>query len=263
MSRFVWVLLLLLPLLALPASTAQQSHQHEMIQPLQTWNADSLVWSTVVIWTERSAGITLTSGVLIDKDRRRILAARHALQEVNPDGSPAGMIEKIYVVWPSASSDGSGVVTGSDHYFIQRRSTTPVPARLIAQDPSRDLALLEAGTPPPSQARAISLYLGRVEPGTKVLGVAQPFSRASLWFPFSATVTSLEVRRLSYSQGGSPVALYLARGEQNVEFGYSGSPLVLPHSGQLVGMLLAAQVNQPFSFALISSQEIHRFLGIE
>jgi hypothetical protein len=143
------------------------------------------------------------------------------------------------------------------------RKQKPPVAKLIAQDAARDLALLEAGSEPPAQSQALALQLNAVEPSTKVMGMAQPFTRAGLWHPFTATVTDSVTRRLTYSKSGGPVALYLAQAEQNVEFGYSGSPIVLPHSGKLVGMLLAAQVNQPLSFALINSQEIQRFLSIE
>lgn len=262
MARLVLICLFLLPLWAIPRATSVRSSAPETVAPLSTWNTASLAWSTVLIWTERSSGVTLTSGFLIDKGRRRVIAARHALEVIKPDGSPAGMMQKFYVVWPSADAEG-GVITAGDHYFQEMRKRTLPSAKLIAQDVSRDLVLLEAGSEPPVQAQALSLHLGTVEPNTKVLGMAQPFTRGGLWFPFSATVTASVTRSLSYSKNGLPVALYLAQGNQNVEFGYSGSPLVLPHSGKLVGMLLAAQVNQPLSFALINSQEIHRFLSIE
>ncbi len=262
MSRFILLCLLLLPLLALPYSSSVRTVSSESISPLQTWNPDSLAWSTVLIWTERSSGMTLTSGFLIDKARRRVIAARHALEDLKPDGASSGMIEKFYVVWPSASPDG-GVIKESDHYFQQMRARKTPYARLIAQDASCDLVLLEAGSDPPVQSQALSLQLSAVEPNTAVIGMAQPFTRSGLWHPFAATVSTSMTRRLTYTKTGQPVALYLAHAEQNVEFGYSGSPIVLPHSGKLVGMLLAAQVNQPLSFALISSQEIHRFLSIE
>ena len=262
MSRIAWLMLLILPLAALPASAPQQTARQETNAPLQTWNPDNLAWSTVLIWTERSSGMTLTSGFLIDKAKRRVIAARHALQDLKPDGTDAGMIEKFYVVWPSPAPEG-GVITKSDHYFQQMRAKKAPYARLIAQDASRDLVLLEAGSDPPAQSQALSLQLNVVEPHTPVMGMAQPFSRSGLWHPFTGAVTSSVTRRLTYTKAGEPVALYLAQAEQNVEFGYSGSPIVLPHSGKLVGMLLAAQVGQPLSFALISSQEIHRFLSIE
>jgi hypothetical protein len=262
MSRIAWLLLLILPFAALPASAPLRAGRSETVAPLQTWNPDSLAWSTVLIWTERSSGMTLTSGFLIDKARRRVIAARHALEDLKPDGADAGMIEKFYVVWPSPAPDG-GVIKESDYYFQQMRARKTPYARLIAQDASRDLVLLEAGSEPPAQSQALSLQMSAVEPSTTVMGIAQPFTRSGLWHPFTGSVTNSVTRRLTYTKMGQPVALYLAQSEQNVEFGYSGAPIVLPHSGKLVGMLLAAQINQPLSFALISSQEIHRFLSIE
>ncbi|HMO36780.1 MAG TPA: hypothetical protein PKA06_12120, partial [Gemmatales bacterium] len=72
-------------------------------------------------------------------------------------------------------------------------------------------------------------------------------------------------RRLSYSppERLENVTLYVARGEEPAEFGYSGAPMVLPYSGKLVGLLLAAQVDKPLTYVLISSQEIRKLLPIE
>ncbi|HQR08260.1 MAG TPA: trypsin-like peptidase domain-containing protein [Gemmatales bacterium] len=257
MSRFAWLLLLVLPLAALPTTATLPVVRQESPKPLQTWNPDSLSWSTVLIWAERPTGITLTSGFLLNKTKRRVIAARHALEDPS-----TGLIPRFYVVWPSADQEGN-VISTSDHYFQEMRKKKLPAAKLIAQDASRDLVLLEAGSEPPAQSEPLSLHLGAIESNTKVIGMAQPFTRGGLWYPFSAMVTASVARSLSYSKTSQPVALYVAQSDHPVEFGYSGSPLVLPHSGKLVGMLLAAQLNQPSSFALISSQEIHRFLAIE
>jgi S1-C subfamily serine protease len=257
MSRFAWLLLLILPLAALPTTAPSPVVRHEVNEPLQTWNSDNLAWSTVLIWAERPSGITLTSGFLIDKAKRRVIAARHALEDPS-----TGIIPTFYVVWPSADQEGN-VISSSDHYFQEMRKKKLPAAKLIAQDATRDLVLLEAGSETPTQSQPLSLHLGAIEPNTKIIGMAQPFPRGGLWYPFSAMVTASVTRSLSYSKTGQPVALYVAQADHPVEFGYSGSPLVLPHSGKVVGMLLAAQVNQASSFALISSQEIHRFLTIE
>lgn len=261
MSRFAWLLLLILPLAALPTSAKPPVVRQEAREPIQTWNPDSLAWSTVLVWAERPSGITLTSGFLVDKAKRRVIAARHALEDLKPDGT-SGIIPRFYVIWPGADAEGS-VISSNDHYFQEMRKKSFSPAKLIAQDASRDLVLLEAGSEAPARSQPLSLYLGVIEPNTKVIGMAQPFTRGGLWYPFTAMVTDSATRSLSYSKTGQPVALYVAQADHPVEFGYSGSPLVLPHSGKLVGMLLAAQVNQQISFALISSQEIHRFLAIE
>lgn len=262
MARYAWFLLLILPFLSLPGSS-QREHQQESVQPLQTWNPENLAWSTVLIWAERPQGLTLTSGVLIDKARRWVLCTRHALENTAVGGSPSAIIDNFFVVWPDGTGQGREVHTGSDHYFQLKRKGALPRARFIKQDVSRDLVLLEAGNAPPANSQAVSLYQHRIEPGTRLLGVAQPFSRGGLWHPFTATVNAAAFRKLSYAQGGSEVSLFLASAEQPVDFGYSGSPLVLPHNGQLAGLLLAAQLDQPFSFALISSQEIQRFLSIE
>lgn len=262
MSRIIWISLLFLPLAAIPRVVTSVPHNTAPAL-LYTWNSESLVWSTVLIWTERPTGLTLTSGVLIDKEKRRVLAARHALEKSADAGKDTGLMETIYVVWPEPAGDGAGVLNTSDKYFQAMRQRRIPQAKVIAQDLSRDLVLLEAGSAPPSQTRALDLHLDSVSPGTSVLGVAQPFTRGNLWQPFTARIESSAFRRLSYAQRGHEVALYLAHTEQNIEFGFSGSPLVMPHSGKLVGMLLAAQLDKPFSFALINSQEIHRFLTIE
>ncbi|MFO0813823.1 MAG: trypsin-like peptidase domain-containing protein [Gemmatales bacterium] len=229
-------------------------------EPLASWNASSLPWSTAIIWVERPNGITLTTGVLVDKEKRLVLATRHAVEK---PGSPTEM-DRIYVVWPDADSQGE-MITTSDHYFQKRRTGNWQPARVLRQDTSRDVVLLEATLPPPTLSRAVPLALEHFPAGQALQGVAQPFTRGALWHPFQATIQDSTHRRLSYSPADmrQPVLLYVAQGQQPFEFGYSGSPLVHPSTGQLVGLLLAAQLDQPHSYVLISSQELLQFLPIE
>lgn len=263
MHRLLFVLLLLLPLMLI--AKQKPAPVEPPPEPLQTWNPETFVWSTVLIWVERPIGTTLTTGVLIDKEKRHVLVTRHALEKLKADGSPDGLMGTVYIVWPRANAAGTGVVETSDYYFQARRKEHWQPARVLVEDPTRDLVLLQAPTPPPEQARAITLETETIPPGTQLMGIAQPFTRGGLWHGFTAVVQTKDYRRLSYSPHDQtqPVALYVAQGEQPVEFGYSGSPLVLPHSGKLAGMLLAAQLDQPRSYVLISSQEIQQFLRIE
>ncbi|MFT3883539.1 MAG: hypothetical protein QM703_28290 [Gemmatales bacterium] len=206
MSRFAWLLLLILPLASLPTITTTPVERNTVVEPLQTWNPDSLAWSTVLIWAERPTGNTLTTGFLIDKARRRVIAARHALEDVQ-----GGIIARFYVVWPAQGPDGN-VITANDHYFQEMRKNPFTPAKLIAQDASRDLVLLEAGTEPPIRSQQLSLHLGVIEPNTKIIGMAQPFTRGGLWYPFSAMITASVTRSLSYSKTGQPVALLCGPG---------------------------------------------------
>lgn len=264
MYRVLGLLLLFVPLFCI--SSMQNEHDTpEKTAPIRTWNAESLPWSTVIIWTERPTGNTLTTGVLINKSKRWVLATRHALESNKPDGTPAGIIDKVYVVWAAAKPDSDELIKTSDHYFRSRRATKWQPARIIAEDSVRDIVILEAGSTPPDISREIALELNAVPSGTQVLGIAQPFTRGGLWHPFHARIQDLVHRRLSYAPPTrrESVALYMATGEYPAEFGYSGSPVVLPYSGKLVGLLLAAQVDNPLSYVLISSQEIQKILPIE
>jgi hypothetical protein len=157
------------------------------------------------------------------------------------------------------------MITTSDHYFQKRRAGNWQPARVLRQDAARDVVLLEATLPPPAQSRALPLELEQLPTGQTLLGIAQPFTRGALWHPFNATIHDTTHRRLSYApvEMRQSVLLYVAQGQQPFEFGYSGSPLVHPTTGHLAGILLAAQLDQPHSYVLISSQELHQFLRIE
>lgn len=269
MHRMLGLLLLFVPLWCLshvpsfrasPDSAATQPNDQ-----INIWNAETLPWSTVLIWTERPNGNTLTTGVLINKARRWVLATHHALESKKPDGISAGIIDTIYVVWPAAQPQTGEVIKTSDHYFKARRAKQYKPARVIAQDPVRDIVILEASSPAPEHSREVALELSTVPPGTKLLGIAQPFTRGGLWHPFTASVQEVVHRRLSYAPPARRelVALYMATGLEPAEYGYSGAPMVLPQTGKLAGLMLAAKEDNPLSFVLISSQEIQKLLPIE
>jgi hypothetical protein len=262
MHRFFGLLLLLLlPLTFLPASLVKSTDQQSPTI-LDTWNPESLPWSTVLIWSERTSGTVLTTGVIVNKAKRWVLATRHSLRGDTPDQPEK---HTTYVVWPASQPGSNEIIQNSDHYFQMRRRNELQPARIIAEDIVRDIVLLEAATPVPEQCREVSLELSTVPAGTRLLGVAQPFTRGGLWHRFEAKIEEHAYRRLSYApvEQRESVALYVARGEEPAEFGYSGTPLVLPHNGKLVGLLLAAQIDKAQSYVLISSQEIQKLFPIE
>ncbi|HMO37481.1 MAG TPA: hypothetical protein PKA06_15690, partial [Gemmatales bacterium] len=62
MHRLLGFLLLLTPLSCLQTLSSNQ-FSAEATQPLQIWNRDNLPWGTVLIWTERTTGNSLTTGV--------------------------------------------------------------------------------------------------------------------------------------------------------------------------------------------------------
>ncbi|HMP16924.1 MAG TPA: hypothetical protein PKD72_07885, partial [Gemmatales bacterium] len=164
MHRLLGFLLLLTPLSCLQTLSSNQ-FSAEATQPLQIWNRDNLPWGTVLIWTERTTGNSLTTGVLINKARRWVLATRHALDNAQPDRPSTGISDTVYVVWPAAEPESSQVLKTSDHYFRQRRSGQLQPARVLAEDAARDIVLLQAGTPPPERCQEIPLETGSVPPG--------------------------------------------------------------------------------------------------
>lgn len=261
MKPWAYLALLVLPCLLLPASKLSPESMKEVASSI-VWNPESLNRSTVLIWSQRPTGITMTTGVVLDKERKLILATRHAVEKVDTSGHPDGLIEKIYVFWPALNSEGK-VIQTSDHYFQQMRMGKIPEALVVKEDQSRDIVVLKAGTSAPEHVKALPIHQESIVPGTPLAGIAQPFTRSQLWHPFTVRVTELTHRRLSYAQKGDRVALYLADVDDVIEFGYSGSPMVLMTNGRLAGILLAAQLDKPGTLVLISSQEILQLLPIE
>lgn len=261
MKPWAYLTLLVLPCFLLPVSRLSTETTKET-EPYIVWNAESLIHSTVLIWSQRPTGITMTTGVVLDKERKLILATRHAVERVDSAGKPNGLIEKIYVLWPALDQKGK-VIRTSDHYFQQMRTGKILEARVVKEDASRDIVVLKAGTSAPDYVKAIPIHQESIANGTPLAGMAQPFTRGQLWHPFTVRVTELAHRRLSYAQQGNRVALYLAAVDDVIEFGYSGSPMVLMTNGNLAGILLAAQLDKPGTLVLISSQEILQLLPIE
>lgn len=261
MKPWAYLALLVLPCMLLPAGkSGPVSSQAGLSQ--SSWNHESLTRSTVLIWSQRPTGITLTTGVVLDKERKLVLATRHALEKLDHTGNPDGFINSIYVLWPELDQEGKLIRT-SDHYFQLMRSGKLPTAKLIKEDPSRDLVILQAGTESPGYIKNVSIHQQSISPGTSLAGMAQPFTRGQLWHPFTVSMQELTHRRLSYASQGNRVALYLAAVDDVIEFGYSGSPMVMTSNGQLAGILLAAQLDRPGILVLITSQEIMQLLPIE
>jgi hypothetical protein len=261
MKPWAYLALLVLPGFLLPVSKVSTEKTKEVI-PFINWNHESLIQSTVLIWSQRPTGITMTTGMVLDKERNLILATRHSVEKVDSTGKPAGLIEKVYVLWPARDQEGK-VIRTSDYYFQQMRMGKIPEAVVVKEDVSRDIVVLKAGTHAPDYVKAIPIHQEALEPGTPLAGMAQPFTRGQLWHPFTVRITELIHRRLSYAQQGDRVALYLAEVDDVIEFGYSGSPMVMMSNGKLAALLLAAQLDKPGTLVLISSQEILQLLPIE
>ncbi len=261
-STLLFLLLLVVPLVLLPGpqgASVPAGGPNDLVCLLRA----KPTWGTVLIWTEKKNGRSLMTGIFLDREKRLVLAPRHSIEEMKDEGKQPVLADKFYIVWPLASSDGLNVEQLSDSYFRHMRAGRIHPARVVREDPARDLVLLEAGDPPPSQAVPIKLNLAPVESQSELLGVGQPFTRSHLWQEFRFTAKQTLARPLSYVANGQPVNLIQGEIEPSVEFGFSGSPLVHPQDGTLAGMVLAGQVNQPKSAVVITSREILKLLTIE
>jgi S1-C subfamily serine protease len=165
------------------------------------------------------------SGSLIDHSRRLILTNYHVV----------GDDDSGFVSFPIFQN--GKLVAERDAY---RAPGQRIPAKVVARDPKRDLAVLQLEGPVPPEARAIKLAKEGPSPGQRVHSVGNPGASGALWAYTEGSVRQVyhsKIRTMDRETGkGFEIDARVVETQSPVNQGDSGGPVV-NDKGELVAVV--------------------------
>jgi len=173
---------------------------------------DSAIYSTTYIACPdtSSAG----SGVLVDKQQRLVVTNEHVVS-----GS-----SQVLVFFPI---NLQGRICSDQEYYIKHAETLAIPARVIAVDSRRDIALLQLESVPPHIQQ---IEIGEsARPGQMVHSIGNPDSSDAMWVYTNGYV------RANYFKKMSDNRMQVVETSSPINPGDSGGPM-LNDRGQLIGI---------------------------
>jgi S1-C subfamily serine protease len=165
------------------------------------------------------------SGSLIDLNRRLILTNYHVV----------GDDDNGFVSFPIFQN--GKLVAERDAY---RAPGKRIPAKVVARDPKRDLAVLQLEGPVPAEARAIKLAKDSPSPGQHVHSIGNPGASGALWVYTEGSVRQVyrnKIRTMDRETGkGFEIDARVVETQSPVNQGDSGGPVV-NDKGELVAVV--------------------------
>ncbi len=159
-----------------------------------------------------------------------------------------------WVIGPGRVATNAHVVAGADVVRVSAKGTgRERPARVVAFDPRRDVAVLEVpGLPSPALARGAELAAG--DPAV----LAGFPGDEGLWVGSARVRATIEARGADiYGRQGVTREIYSLRAR--VRSGASGGPVLDP-DGEVVGMVFATSLDDPDTGYALTLDEIRPVL---
>ena len=182
----------------------------------------STVWVLIPVSGTRARS---GSGSLIDVNRRLVLTNYHVV----------GDDDTGFVSFPIFQ--GGKLVAERDAY---RAPGKRIPAKVVARDPKRDLAVLQLEGPVPSEARAMKLAKDSPSPGQRVHSIGNPGASGALWAYTEGSVRQVyrsKIRTMDKDSGKSfEIDARVVETQSPVNQGDSGGPVVNDR-GELVAVV--------------------------
>jgi len=184
---------------------------------------------------------------VVDRGRRLAITCRHIV----------GKAREALVYFP-CSVKGE-VMAESRHYL---HNVAAIPARIIASDEAKDLALLQLEAVPDG-VKALPLAPRSARPGEVVhsvgnAGLGEGMEDGTLWWYTRGNVRQIHRRKVKTSDG--PGYVRLLQTQSPVNQGDSGGP-VLNDQGQLVGVTHGFEADVRLVSDNIDVQEVKAFLS--
>jgi len=182
----------------------------------------STVWILMPITGTRAR---TGSGSVIDLNRRLILTNYHVV----------GDDETGFVSFPIFQN--GKLVAEREAY---RAPGKRIPAKVVARDPKRDLAVLQLEGPVPAEARAIKLAKDSPSPGQHVHSIGNPGASGALWVYTEGSVRQVyhnKIHTMDRDSGkGFDIDARVVETQSPVNQGDSGGPVV-NDKGELVAVV--------------------------
>jgi S1-C subfamily serine protease len=164
------------------------------------------------------------SGALIDAGRGLILTNYHVVRDD----------DRVLVHFPIYTN---GKPVAERKAYSPNRS---VPAKVLAREPRRDLAIIQLERPVPPEAKALKLAKDSPKPGSRVHSIGNPSASGALWVYTEGSVRQVYSKKfLSKGRDGEApfeVDARIVETQSPVNAGDSGGPVV-NDKGELVAIV--------------------------
>jgi hypothetical protein len=181
----------------------------------------SAVWILIPVGGSKARTGT---GAIIDTNRRLVITNYHVVRDD----------EHVLVHFP---------IFVNGKLVAERQAYTPnksVPAKVIAREPRRDLAVIQLQGPLPPDAKAVKLAKDSPKPGQRVHSVGNPGASGALWVYTEGSVRQVYTQKfLARSKDGDAafeVDARIVETQSPVNSGDSGGPVV-NDKGELVALV--------------------------
>lgn len=206
---------------------------------------NSILKATVFIYDHRT-GATGT-GAVIDRTKKWVLTAYH----VTPKDSKPG------VIFPEWDADGKPIC--ELNYYIKPGNKV-FPAKVIAQDSKKDLAVLELQMETlPDTVRPLVLAKESAKPGERVHTVGNPPASSSLWVYNVGSVRAVGRKHVFFSNVNQEVDCWTLEVQNPLNPGDSGGPMV-NEKGLLVGVNSSVSLKASLVNSCVDIREVHAVL---
>lgn len=174
--------------------------------------------STVWVLTPRASG----SGFVFDAGKKLVATNYHVVRDHY----------HVRVVFPQRKQPGGELNVSRMHYRMNAGKLA-IPARVIASDPQRDLAILRLDRLP-AGVKALKLAEKNPSPGQRVHSIGNPGASDALWLYTSGTVRQVYDKTMRM-RSGFVVRAKVVETQSAINPGDSGGPVV-NDAGELVGI---------------------------
>jgi S1-C subfamily serine protease len=207
---------------AAAAQSAKKAEAADSGEKIYTSTLHSAVWIVIPVGGSRAR---TGSGSLVDVNRRLILTNYHVV----------GDDDTGFVSFPIFQN--GKLVAERDAYRAPGRR---IPAKVVARDPKRDLAVLQLEGPVPAEARAVKLAKDSPSPGQHVHSIGNPGASGALWVYTEGSVRQVyhnKIRSMDRETGkGFEIDARIVETQSPVNAGDSGGPVV-NDKGELVAVV--------------------------
>jgi tetratricopeptide (TPR) repeat protein len=189
------------------------------------------------------------TGWIIDRDKRLIVTDFHVV--ASGGLTPA---DTVRLVFPAYKGDR---VVAEGEFYDANLDRLAVTGEVVASDPRRDLAVIQAAALPPG-AKALPLAKDEPEPGEFVAAIGNPGASDARWVYNQGVVR--QVYNASYDfPGGQQVTARVVETQNPLNPGDSGGPMV-NEFGEVVGVNDAGNLRGVLVTQSIDVTEVQSYL---
>lgn len=203
------------------AQNAKKSDPEDSGEKVYDRALHSSVWILVPVGPGRARS---GSGALIDAGRRLILTNYHVVRED----------DRVLVHFPIYIN---GKPVAEKKAYAANRS---IPAKVLAREPRRDLAIIQLEGAVPTEAKALKLAKDSPRPGSRVHSIGNPSASGALWVYTEGSVRQVYSKKFTTrgKDGEAPfeVDARIVETQSPVNAGDSGGPVV-NDKGELVAIV--------------------------